>query len=155
VVLPALTNQRARGSISRLCLCLRVSPGQSRAQRNRILSWTWSAGVAQVPPDSISRFCVGAAGAISVQLNWTRKSNFPRLVTNPEFWVRSTESSEINTKTTKRLAGRGPVISFINTPCLSVGYPTKVIGSKVGRATMRDSTGFLSTHFSMSRRVLL
>jgi hypothetical protein len=37
--------------------------------------------------------------------------------------------------------------SFINTPYLSVGYPTKVIGSKVGRATMRDSTGFLSTHF--------
>jgi hypothetical protein len=44
--------------------------------RNRILSWTWSAGVAQVPPDSISRFCVGAAGAISVQLNWTRNPIF-------------------------------------------------------------------------------
>jgi hypothetical protein len=27
------TNQRARGSISRLCLCLRVSPGQSRARK--------------------------------------------------------------------------------------------------------------------------
>jgi hypothetical protein len=49
---------------------------KSRAQRNRILSWTWSAGVAQVPPDSISRFCVGAAGAISVQLNWTRNPIF-------------------------------------------------------------------------------
>jgi hypothetical protein len=49
---------------------------KSRAQRNRILSWTWSAGVAQVPPDSISRFCVSAAGAISVQLNWTRNPIF-------------------------------------------------------------------------------
>ena len=66
-----------RGSISRLCLCPEGESGtKSRAQRNRILSWTWSAGVAQVPPDSISRFCVGAAGAISVQLNWTRNPIF-------------------------------------------------------------------------------
>ena len=56
--------------------------------------------------------------------------------------MRSTESSEINTKTTKRLASRAPVISFINTPYLSIGYPTNVIGSKVGRAMMRDSTKF-------------
>jgi hypothetical protein len=37
-------------------------------------------------------------------------------VTDPEFWLRPPESSEINTKTTKRLPTRRPIISFINTP---------------------------------------
>jgi hypothetical protein len=32
--------------------------------------------VAQAPPDSISPFCVGAAGAISARLNWTRNLIF-------------------------------------------------------------------------------
>jgi len=32
--------------------------------------------VAQVPPDSVSRLCVGAAGAISERLNWTRNPIF-------------------------------------------------------------------------------
>jgi hypothetical protein len=90
--------------------------------------------VAQVPPDSVSRFCVDAASNIVSSKKGSESEIFPRLVTNPEFWVRSTESSEINTKTTKRLATRGPIISFINTPYLPVGYPAKVIGSKVGCA---------------------
>jgi hypothetical protein len=49
---------------------------------------------------------------------------FPRLLFNPEFWVWSTESSEINTKMTKRLARTAP-ISFINAPYFR--YP-KLIG---------------------------
>jgi hypothetical protein len=65
---------------------------------------------------------------------------FPWLVTDPEFWVRPTESSEINTKTTKRLPTRRPVMSFINTPYLPADYPG--IESKVGLAMMRDLRGF-------------
>jgi hypothetical protein len=75
--------------------------------------------VAQVPPDSrLLCWCSWSnIGAVKLE----SESNFPWLVTNPEFWVRrSTESSEINTKTTKRLARRAPVISFIKhslSPC--------------------------------------
>jgi hypothetical protein len=63
---------------------------------------------------------------------------FPWLVTKPEFWVRPTESSVINTKTTKRLPTRRLIISFINTPYVPVVTQAKAMGSKVGRAMMRD-----------------
>jgi hypothetical protein len=72
----ALSSTAVAWNIPGHMLSATIAYQMSRAQRNRILSWTWSAGVAQVPPDSISRFCVGAAGVISVQLNWTRNPIF-------------------------------------------------------------------------------
>jgi hypothetical protein len=72
---------------------------------------------------------------------------FPWLVTDPELWVRPTERSEINTKTTKRLPTRRPIISFITLPI------SQLVTRKEVLAMMRDFREFSINSFSVSRRV--
>jgi hypothetical protein len=67
-------------------------------------------------------------------------------VTNPEFWVRPTDSSVINTKMIKRLPTRRPITSFMKLP-MSLLVPSKVIGSKIGRAMVRDFRLFYQLTF--------